>query len=283
MSFLSPGPLTSLHRPTRPRLFAVDVDGTLLTSHHTVTDAVRDAVETARERGSEVLLTTSRPPRALWPILEFLGLLVPAAFIGSQGGLVGSYSPEGHLVVLERRPMPLDLARDAVAAASRAGLAVNWFSGEEWFVSEMDDQVRREAEIVACEPVVTNLATLTAPPEKLLVIAPPGRAADLEDIVTALSAGVRAQTSNPTYLEITASAVDKAAALRDFCAGRGIAPEAVVAIGDGMNDLGMFRFAGTAVAPANARPEVRAAAHLITTSNDEDGVAHALEELSVPG
>ena len=50
----------------------------------------------------------------------------------------------------------------------------------------------------------------------------------------------------------------------------------MVAIGDGPNDLGLFTYAGTSVAPANARPEVLAAADWITTSNDDDGVGHAV-------
>jgi hypothetical protein len=63
------------------------------------------------------------------------------------------------------------------------------------------------------------------------------------------------------------------------CTGLGVAAEQVVAIGDGRNDLGMLAFAGVAVAPANAHPEVLAAADLITSSNDEEGVAQALAQL----
>lgn len=52
-----------------------------------------------------------------------------------------------------------------------------------------------------------------------------------------------------------------------------------MAIGDGPNDLGLFALAGTSVAPANARPEVMAAATWTTRSNDDDGVAWALSVL----
>ena len=64
-----------------------------------------------------------------------------------------------------------------------------------------------------------------------------------------------------------------------MCTALGVAAEQVVAIGDGRNDLAMLAFAGVAVAPANAHPEVLAAADLITSSNDEDGVAQALAQL----
>ena len=121
-------------------------------------------------------------------------------------------------------------------------------------------------------------------PDKLLVIAPPGHADVLAAVSGALPSGLHAQTSNPTYLEITRKDVDKASALRDLCRRHGVAPEDVAAIGDGMNDLAMLAFAGIAVAPANARPAVLEYADLVVPTNDEDGVARALEVLvSSPG
>ena len=73
-------------------------------------------------------------------------------------------------------------------------------------------------------------------------------------IAATLPAGLAAQVSNPTYLEVTAAGVDKASAVQRYCAERGIAPSAVVAVGDGPNDLGLFAYAGTSVAPLSAAP-----------------------------
>jgi Cof subfamily protein (haloacid dehalogenase superfamily) len=264
-----------------PLFFAIDVDGTLLTSRHELTPASVAAIHAIRDRGAEVLLTTSRPPPALWPILARLDLVEPAAFVGSQGAITGSYSADGRLRVIDQHPMPLDLARAAVDVAVRKGFAVNWYSGERWLVSRIDETVAREAEIVGCTPVVADLSAETTGPDKLLLIAPPSRPAAMASVVPALP-GLRAQTSNPTYLEVTAPHVDKASALRAYCRERRIPPGAVVAIGDGMNDLGMLEFAGLAVAPANARPEVLAAADVVTTSNDDDGVARLLQAILAP-
>ncbi len=176
--------------------------------------------------------------------------------------------------------MPLDLAARTVRHALGAGLAVNWYVGDAWLVSHLDDQVRREARVVGCEPVVADLAAQQAGPDKLLVIAPPGASDVLSSMSDALPAGLQAQTSNPTYLEITRSDVDKASALWELCRRHGVAPEDVAAIGDGMNDLAMLAFAGVAVAPANAHPAVIESADLVVPSNDEDGVARALEVLT---
>jgi hydroxymethylpyrimidine pyrophosphatase-like HAD family hydrolase len=50
-----------------------------------------------------------------------------------------------------------------------------------------------------------------------------------------------------------------------------------MAIGDSRNDVPMLRWAGVGVAMANALPEVIEAAPFVTTSNDDDGVARAIE------
>jgi hypothetical protein len=51
----------------------------------------------------------------------------------------------------------------------------------------------------------------------------------------------------------------------------------MMACGDGFNDLTMIRLAGLGVAMGNAKEEVKAAARFVTLTNEEDGVAHAVE------
>jgi len=259
------------------RLVAIDVDGTLLTSRHEVTAATAAAIERVRRAGVEVVLTTSRPPRALWPILDRLALVEPAEFIASQGALTGRYSVTGTLEVLDHQPMPVGLAHQVAAAADAAGMSVNWLAGERWLVPRLDDLIRAESAIVGCAPEVAELSAEGEGPDKILLLVRAPRR-DIAGMV-AVPEGLVALASTPTHLEITRADVDKADALSRLCSRRGITPDQVVAIGDGGNDLGMLAFAGVSVAPANAHPEVLAAADLITASNDEDGVAQALARL----
>lgn len=259
------------------RLVAIDVDGTLLNSQHEVTTATAAAIDRVRRAGVEVVLTTSRPPRALWPILDRLALVEPAEFIASQGALTGRYSASGELRILRRMPMPVELAQQVAAAGDLAGMSVNWFDGERWLVARLDDLICEEAAIVGCAPEVCELSAEREGPDKiLLLVDTPG--ADIADLLV-VPEGLVALASTPTHLEITRADVDKADALSRLCARRGVTPDQVVAIGDGRNDLGMLGFAGVAVAPANAHHEVLAAADLTTASNDADGVARALDRL----
>jgi hydroxymethylpyrimidine pyrophosphatase-like HAD family hydrolase len=80
-------------------------------------------------------------------------------------------------------------------------------------------------------------------------------------------------------LEISAAGVSKASALARLCGQRGIDSRDVIAFGDMPNDLPMLAWAGSAVAVANAHPEVIAAADEVTASNEESGVARVLERL----
>jgi Cof subfamily protein (haloacid dehalogenase superfamily) len=267
--------------PAPPALIVVDVDGTLLTSTHAISPTTVAEVRRVRASGVDVLPASSRGPRAMLPVLRALGL--PAAFVGSQGAFTGCYDARGVLRPTRRHPALADAVRPVVAAAVAGGLAVSWFAVDRWLVSHVDETIEREARVVHDTPEVADLLDQDDGPDKLMIIA---RYVDdlpaLRALARGLPPGLTARISNPTYLEITRSGVDKASAVREYCAHRGIAAGSVVAFGDGPNDLGLLAFAGTSVAPANARPEVAAAATWITRSNDDDGVAWALSVL-VPG
>jgi len=261
------------------RVAAIDVDGTLLTSDHRITQTVAAALARVRARGVAVVLTTSRPPRAVWPILAQLGLVDPEVFIASQGALTGSYTEGGELLVIDRQPMSVRPAHAVCAAGAAAGLAVSWFAGERWLVPHIDDRIRQEAAIVGCSPEAADLALVSEAPDKILLLGPstvPGvdmaRAVKVPDGLVGLA-------STRTHFEITRADVDKAGALLRLCTRRGVGAAEVVAIGDGRNDLGMLSMAGVSVAPANAHPDVLAAVDIVTGSNDEDGVAQALDGL----
>ena len=94
---------------------------------------------------------------------------------------------------------------------------------------------------------------------------------------------VRVTASTWNNLELNSSAAHKGNALRRFAEHLGLSLENCAAFGDGLNDLSMVEMAGVGVAMANAVPEVKRAASRIASSNDEDGVAVALEQLEAEG
>jgi hypothetical protein len=99
----------------------------------------------------------------------------------------------------------------------------------------------------------------------------------------AFGAAIRHQVMNNTnaegaFLEILTPGNSKWRALSRLLDLEGIAAEQVIAIGDEINDLEMIRHAGVGVAMGNAIPAIKAVADYVTRSNEEDGVAHVVEQ-----
>ena len=157
---------------------------------------------------------------------------------------------------------------------------MSWYAGSHWFVSHVDATIARESQVVRVEPEVADLAALPTPPDKLMVIASEGARDRLAALLRLLPDTVQAERSNPGYLEITSAGVHKGEAVAWYAARAGVPRASIAAIGDGRNDLPMFAVAGTAVAVANAHPDVLAAADWVTGSNVDDGVADALDRLA---
>lgn len=274
--------LTELHArllPRPPRLFAIDVDGTLLTSDHRITALTRDAIARTLLAGAEIVLASSRPPQALEPILRQLDLVEPVVFVASQGAVTGTAQLGGGLRIHHRESLPLQSARDFARDAARAGRTVSWFTPTSWFVSRIDDDVRWEAEVVGLEPVLRDLCRLEDPPDKLMLMSTPAHELRTDPLWLGLPAILHAQASSVGYVELTVRGTDKATALRRYCDTKQVRASSVAAIGDGPNDLSLFEYAGTSIAMANSRVEVLDKAQFVTRSNDEEGVATALDLL----
>ena len=82
--------------------------------------------------------------------------------------------------------------------------------------------------------------------------------------------------SESYFLELTALGVTKSSGLERLLAHLGESREALMACGDGLNDLDMLSYAGLGVAMANAYAQTKAVAKAVTGSNDQDGVAQAV-------
>jgi hydroxymethylpyrimidine pyrophosphatase-like HAD family hydrolase len=96
-----------------------------------------------------------------------------------------------------------------------------------------------------------------------------------------LRARVSFATSHLKLLQVVAEGVDKAVGLARVAGMYDVPAQSVMAIGDAPNDLGMFKWAGLAVAVKNAWRDVLKAAHFAVPSNDEDGVGEAIRRFAL--
>jgi Cof subfamily protein (haloacid dehalogenase superfamily) len=181
---------------------------------------------------------------------------------------------------LRHEPIPLELARETIAALYGEGFGLNCYVGDELYVAEITPEARRYADFQDLElhPVGDLRTWLSEPPTKLVVIDDPEVLDGLERRMKSRFNGrLYISKSLPYFLEFAAPDVTKAAGLEFVAEHLGFAREGTVAFGDGENDIEMVDWAGYGVAVANAHERVRELADLVCPSVDEEGVAQVLE------
>jgi Cof subfamily protein (haloacid dehalogenase superfamily) len=181
---------------------------------------------------------------------------------------------------LRHVPIPLELAREAIAALVEEGFGLNCYVDDELYVAEVTPEARRYADFqhLQLHEVGNLLEWLAEPPTKLVVIDDPEVLDRLKQRMLARFDGrLYISKSLPYFLEFASPDVTKAAGL-DFLAEHvGFTSERTLAFGDGENDVELLEWAGYGVAVANAHERVKAVADFVCPSVDEEGVAQVLE------
>jgi Cof subfamily protein (haloacid dehalogenase superfamily) len=254
---------------------ACDLDRTLIGEDAVLRPRTRAALERTRDAGIHVLLVTGRMFQSVRRYALEAGIEDPV--VCYQGAVVAE-PVSGKW--LRHVPIPLELAREAIAALTEAGFGLNCYVRDELYVAEISPGALRYAEFqhLQLHEVGDLLAWLHEPPTKLVVIDDPEVLDDLEGRMKARFDGrLYISKSLPYFLEFASPDVTKAAGL-DFLSERlGFAPERTVAFGDGENDVELVAWAGYGVAVENAHDRVKAVADLVCPPVTEEGVAQVLE------
>jgi len=260
----------------RVRLVAIDLDGTLLTSSGVVTPRTIRAVRGAQAAGAEIALISARPPQSIEEIRATIG--ATGAVSAYNGALC--YEPSAARPLYEATLTAAD-AWAAIAIGREAGLHVSLYVGRLWLVEHLDAAARREAAATAMWPeVVRDLRVAAARgAHKVLLVGPEPDLTAARQLIALTLPTATAVGSLPRYLEVVSSATSKGVSLHALADHRGVPRGAILTIGDGQNDIAMFAEAGRTVAMGNAAATVREAAAIVAPTNDEDGVAWALEHL----
>jgi len=235
----------------------------------------RAALARGRASGAHVVLVTGRMFQSVRRYAVEAGIDDPV--VCYQGAVVAE--PQSGKW-LRHVPIPLDLAREAIAALHGEGFGMNCYVDDELYVAEITPGARQYADFqhILLHRVGDLLAWLDKPPTKLVVIDDPLVLDGLEERMKGRFDGrLYISKSLPYFLEFAAPSVTKAAGL-DFLSERlGFSSQRTVAFGDGENDIELVEWAGYGVAVANAHDRVKALADFVCPPVDEEGVAQVLE------
>lgn len=266
------------------RMIAVDLDGTLLASDSvTVPEENIRALRRAAERGAEIVLASGRSLVMMEDAAEQLGCVDCA--VSALGAVVTDRRTGRRLAERELTP---EQRRAAMEVLRPYGPLVEVYCGSRIYVER--GELERRPPVSGfdflrfryddrVDGLEAALGERTV--EKLDVDFIPDLGA-LEAIRAGLAAlGGLNVLAYPRHLqmEISRAGATKSWGIQALCAHLGIEAREVLALGDSDNDLDLLSWAGCSVAMANGSPLARQAADMVTASNDEGGVARAVEAL----
>ena len=259
-------------------LVVSDVDGTLLTKDKILTGAADAAVRRLHGVGIGFTIVSSRPTIGMRFLVEPLGITLPVgAFNGS------SIVDPKTMQAIEQHLIPQAAAERAVQLLRKAGVGIWVFTNEEWLIDNPDGEyVAHEQRTIHSAPtIVDDFAPYLSRACKIV-----GASSDaplLERCETemqkALGSQAMAVRSQTYYLDVTPPGHDKGTFVTAMAERLGIATDAVATIGDMQNDLPMFGRSGFSVAMGNATDEVKKHASRVTSSNEEEGFAGAIDQI----
>jgi Cof subfamily protein (haloacid dehalogenase superfamily) len=255
---------------------ATDFDRTLVWEDGTLHERTLEALRATRAAGLDVIVVTGRMVQSVRRYLEPARLHEPV--ICYQGAVVAD--ADGRW--LRHEPIPLELARETIAAVEAEGYGLNVYVGDELYVSAVSDAARDYAGFQHLEihEVGNLLDWLTEPPTKLVCVGDPGKLDGVElRLKKRFGERLYISKSLPYFLEFAAAGITKGSGLDFLAAHMGFTPAQTIAFGDGENDVELVEWAGYGIAVENAHTRVKAVADWICPSAEVQGVAQVLEAL----
>ena len=263
------------------KLIAMDLDGTLNNDQKIITEKTKAALMAAQKRGIRLALASARPSPGLFKERDILRLQ-------DYNGILMSYNG-GRIVdaatgkVLFETSMDLAQTKQVLRRLEELPVTPILDDGVQFYVSDKNgykvDYECKNNQMTCTE--VGNLADfLSFAPIKILMSVQPEELTKVQQQIAAfLPEELTVVQTAAFYLEVIPKVINKGQGIRDICAVLGIAPAQVISFGDAANDIPMLREAGMGIAMGNAADAVKAAADMVTLSNNDDGIAVALEKL----
>lgn len=263
------------------KLLVLDVDGTLLNDEKKISKRTLNTLRKVQQMGVRIMLASGRPTYGLLPLAKTLELGIYNGYILSYNGGQVINASNGE-VLFERRISPEQIPY-LEKKAIKNGFAILTYNGDAIVTNDPSNiHVQEEAALNGMKIDHQEMFSLSIdyPPCKCMLVSD-----DEEALVglekhwkRRLNGVLEVFRSEPYFLEVLACGVDKASALAAIMEMEGLKGDEVVVFGDGVADVTMLQLTGLGIAMGNAPDSVKRCADYTTLSNNEDGVAVAVEK-----
>jgi len=264
------------------KMVVCDLDGTLVQSDLTVSDAVLNTIAECTQQGIKVVIATGRMYPSAQPYATRLGLDTP--IICYQGAVVKETVGDKELRYMN--PVPLSVARRLVELCQAKDIHINVYLNDILYSRPHDMYVEEYYKTSSIDPTIVDnvLDILTDTPPKMVIINNDPQV--LEDMKATLEKEFGTSElgwckSRHNFLEVTAPNVSKWSAIVALAEQYGIKPEEVMCLGDEENDLSMLIGEGLGLAMANGPLHIQAQAKGTVPSILEDGAAQAMKHYAL--
>ncbi|MGH3104412.1 MAG: Cof-type HAD-IIB family hydrolase [Gaiellaceae bacterium] len=254
---------------------ACDLDRTLIAEDGVLRARTRSAIAAVRAAGIPFIVVTGRMFTSVRRYLVEAGIEEPV--VCYQGAVVAE-TASGRF--LRHEPIPLELARETIAAVVDEGYHLNCYVDDELYVAEVTPEARAYADFqqLTIHPVGDLETWLRKPPTKLVSVGDPEALDGLEvRMKERFDRRLYISKSLPYFLEFAHPQVSKGAGLAFLAEHTGFSAAGTIGFGDGENDVELLEWAGYAVAVANAHQRVLAVSDWVCPSAEEEGVAQVIE------
>ena len=264
------------------KLLVLDVDGTLLNDEREISKRTLAALLKVQQMGVRIVLASGRPTYGLMPLAKTLEL-------GNYGGFVLSYNgcqiikAQNGEILFERRINP-EMLPYLEKKARKNGFAIFTYHDDTLITDSPDNEYIKNEALLNNLKIIREDEFSTAidfAPCKCMLVSDKEKALiGLEQHWEKRLAGtLDTFRSEPYFLEVVPCGVNKANTLGALLEHLGVTREEVIAVGDGVCDVTMLQLAGMGVAMGHSQDSVKVCADYVTASNEEDGVALAVEKL----
>lgn len=257
-------------------MLVLDLDDTLLTDDHKISDENAAMIFKAQEMGVYVVLASGRPTSAMTGFAKQLKMDYYNSFMLSYNGAVITDLKENK--VLFEQTLTKDQIHELYDYSIKSKTHIITYVNEE-IVSETDSEyidVEKHITGLVHNKVVSFKAAVKTNAVKCILLEEPSYLRKVEDDLKLAMPHLSVSMSKPFFLEVAQHGIDKAFSLKKLAEKLNIHQSEIIAVGNAGNDLTMIEYAGLGVWVDNVTPELRDKADIIVASNNNDGVAEVI-------